>query len=501
MACDLPEPLLRRTRNGYFPGRSGDIQIIPREPATFGVSHSGPWDYLQGVPMFLYGPGHVAALGRVSSRVTMADLAPTLAAHLNFTFQAQDGVPMEEALPNEGAHPPPLIVIVVWDGGGRNLLARYPRAWPNLRRLIPKGVWFDRATLGSSPSVTPPVHTTLGTGAFPRHHGLVDFVYRQGGQIVDAYETGPQDLETPSLADEWDAANGNAPVVGMLAYKNWHLGMLGYGAAFEGGDHDLAIVVNEERSRWGLNQANRGFFRFPDYVNGVAGLREGIRIADAMDGRREGRYFGEGNLSDPTFIWRTPAFTFWQTKVFKELIRREGFGADDTPDLLFTNYKQIDQAGHLWTMNSRQMVAAVKASDQALDELIRTLNAQVGRGRWIMALTADHGTTPNPAVSGAFAISKERLVEDIENVFAAGRPGAVIQRFGRTHLWINTAKLESRGFTLRQVATYVSRYTRGQNVLNRASLPRNQWDKKVFSAAFPSDVLDDLPCLPAGTGR
>ena len=66
-------------------------------------------------------------------------------------------------------------------------------------------------------------------------------------------------------------------------------------------------------------------------------------------------------------------------------------GADDVPDILFTNYKQIDLVSHAESMNSPQMESVVRASDEALGDLVRILNREVGRGQWVLALTADHG--------------------------------------------------------------------------------------------------------------
>ena len=49
---------------------SGDIQIVAAEPDYVGggLSHAGPWDYMQGVPLLFYGPGRVPALARVDDR-------------------------------------------------------------------------------------------------------------------------------------------------------------------------------------------------------------------------------------------------------------------------------------------------------------------------------------------------------------------------------------------------------------------------------------------------
>ena len=45
------------------------------------------------------------------------------------------------------------------------------------------------------------------------------------------------------------------------------------------------------------------------------------------------------------------------------MIRREGFGADDVPDLLYLNFKEIDYVSHVWSMNSPEMLDAVVAQD------------------------------------------------------------------------------------------------------------------------------------------
>src|SRR5918997_1342738 len=81
--CRLPVPYLQRLRDGTFEGRSPDVVAVPQPPNYFGsfgiTTHSGPWDYLQEVPLVLYGPGLLRP-GRVNPAgpVTLADVAPTL---------------------------------------------------------------------------------------------------------------------------------------------------------------------------------------------------------------------------------------------------------------------------------------------------------------------------------------------------------------------------------------------------------------------------------------
>ena len=83
-ACDLPRDNLLRMWRGYDPQATEDIMVVPREPNYWGtydrVSHTGPWDYVQRVPLVFYGPGRISALGaplKVHANVT--DVYPTIA--------------------------------------------------------------------------------------------------------------------------------------------------------------------------------------------------------------------------------------------------------------------------------------------------------------------------------------------------------------------------------------------------------------------------------------
>jgi hypothetical protein len=489
LVCGLPEKWVLRIINGYFPGRSGDIQIIPKEPNFFGAwTHSGPWEYLQRVPLFLYGPGHVAPAGEVRRPVTMADLAPTLGAHLGYDFDTRDGDVLREAvLPD--AEPPKLIVVVVWDAGGQNVIDHYEDAWPKVRRLIPRGAWYENATVGSSPSVTPAVHTTLGTGEFPSRHGVLDLRIRHDGELVGPILSGPQYLRVTTLADEFDRAMGNEPVVGFVASEPT-LGMIGHGSYLDGGDRDIALGMRE--GVWGLTGANLEYFTFRDYVNDLPGLDRAIRELDAADGQLDELWMGEDVFQDPFYIVKTPAYAEYQTGVLREVIRREGFGADGPPDLLFTNYKQIDQVGHEWSWPSPQMEAVVGSSDKAVGDLVRILDHEVGRGEWVIALTADHGATPLEEFSGAFRIEQQTLIQDVNDAFDDGDATKVVQSFRVTQMWIDMDELEDAGATLEDLSRFLMRYSEGDNDPAATDSP----SAPVLEAAFPSSVLDDLPCDP-----
>ncbi len=179
LACSLPHECLLRTWRGWRPDRGAELSFIPKEPnfVGSGLPHVGPWDYVQDVPMLWYGPGFIQAQGEVDRPVTLAGIAPTQGRHLRlhpFKLDRRSAdVPRRSSPTRPDAAPPKLVVTMVWDAGGINTLEPHPTAWPYLKSLIPKGTFFTDATVGSSPTSTAQDHATIGTGAFPNHHGLV----------------------------------------------------------------------------------------------------------------------------------------------------------------------------------------------------------------------------------------------------------------------------------------------------------------------------------------
>ncbi|MFB3737425.1 MAG: alkaline phosphatase family protein [Candidatus Velamenicoccus archaeovorus] len=506
LACSIPHQWLLRTWRGFEPDRGADIQLLPKEYDFIGsgLPHVGPWGYVNDVPMFWYGPGHIQARGVVNRPVTVAGIAPTAAELLRFDrYHAPDGIPMDEAIV-PGQQPPKLIVTMVWDAGGMDVLDRWKDAWPYLRSLIPQGTWYANATVGSSPTSTAQIHATIGTGAFPDHHGLIGHRFRIGDRITTPWAQGPAYLMDPTLADLYDRAMANRPVVGELGTVSIHLGMLGHGAMWGGGDRDIAVTrevagaetLGAETFQWNLSPLLRQFFRFPGYVNDVPGFQDDVRAVDAADGQIDGKW-RDNDIAQLLNGFDTPARTPYQTRVLEEMIRREGFGADDVPDLLYVNYKEIDYISHVWSVDSLEMRDAVVAQDVALKELIGFLNQQVGPGNWVLALTADHGSMIPPRVSGGFQISSTPIAAGINARFDHdGDDTHVVELIQPTQIFIDTKELQQNGYTLTDVSKYLMTLTQAQTAGAGVAVDPATANQPVFQAVFPSSIMKDLPCLP-----
>ena len=438
-ACGLPREWLERAQRGFHEPRSGQISLLPRYPAYMatapgGWNDSGPWPHLQEVPLVFYGPRLIADSVVTDHPATIADVAPTLMTLMR-AFYRSDGESLDEVARISGSllgrEPPKLIVTIVWGGGGWNTLDQWPDDWPNLRSLMDDGVSYTNATVGSSPSVPPAVHTTLGTGYFPSTHGITGASVRdESGEVVDAFPEGQSSLiRIPTIAERWDEQNANDALVGMIGSQPGHVGMIGRGPQKPGGDEDDALLL----------------------------------APDPPDSH---------------------------TRALLKLIREGGYGDDAVTDLLFTNFDQIDRAAHSSDMASEDVHDAVIETDRQLGEIRDFLDTEVGAGRYVLVVTADHGLQPEAGAIDAYAIDPREVEKDIDEEF-----GPITRAVDPTEVFLSDAAMVERDVTVADVARFLADYRLADNT-QRADTAAGGFDAdtRIFEMAIPARSLPELSC-------
>jgi hypothetical protein len=505
-ACDLPVKWLERIERGHYVGRGPEISFVPYEGNPFGAfpvatTHSGPWDFLQEVPLVFRGPGFIRRQGEIRAKreVTIADVAPTLAHLLGLRVpEGTEGRPITRVLVprKKRSDDLRLIVVVVWDGGGRNVLEHWRGRWPYLESLMEQGTSVVGATVGSSPSVTPAVHASLGTGRFPHSHGIVNILQREGGRIVPGVGPTPERLEAPTLADIYDRSTRNQAKVGIVAKDSLHFPMAGHGSAFPGGDVDVGILFGKEAGDEVVGTM-APWFRAPFPFGGLGSrMQSAARTLDMEDGKRDGAWMGHELPADP-FLERgfnkAPVWTALQTRISKTVITKGDFGRDSLTDLFFTNYKDPDYVGHAFNFHSQEVGRTIAYADTALKHLTRWLDRRVGRQKWIVVVTADHGQSPLPETAGTWPIDAGQLVADI-TAFAEAKPESLVQHIKQNGAWIDADVLRARDKSLADIARFLMSYRIRDNA-GGDDYPDAYSDRlgePVFEAAFPTTSLPRL---------
>jgi arylsulfatase A-like enzyme len=429
--------------------------------------------------LILYWPGIVPEGRVVDGPVDLADLAPTYAALLGVGNLDAEGEPLPGMITPR--RPPALIVTVVLDGGGWNVLEQYPSAWPHISRLSREGISYSGARIGTAPARSGPVHATIGTGSYPRRHG-----------IPSNPTFNVPNLKLPTISDLWDAQKDNTPLVAAIAYQPFHLGMLGHGAELAGGDHDIGVVWSNEDDSW---HANPDYFTLPAYLQDadIARLEAYEDSLDGRDGKNDGKWFDNAleEIRRPYTRPGTPAFARFHSDAAFQILRNEGMGLDDVTDLMWLEFKMPDYAGHLWNMVNPEVKDVLEEVDAQVGRIRSELDDSVGAGNYLLTVTADHGQQPLADVVGGWRINIMELHRDIE-----ARWGDIVEKVTTAGVILDHAAVREARVNAAEVARFLGAYTLEDSIPEGAPgtelVREERLDELLFAGAFPSSFIEGL---------
>lgn len=357
-----------------------------------------------------------------------------------------------------------LVVVISVDQLIPDQFERFEGNWSGgLARLRAQGARFDQATLPYSASETGPGHATLATGCWPATHGVVANVMRlrETGQgvycvadpeardvtvdgIGEAGSVSAKNIGVPTLGDYLKRANPKSRVFSVSGKDRSAVSMAGHHG-------DLALWWNKKGAGF---QTSTAFAKeLPPYVQEFnqgwverwAGTvwqsrfeSENAPPRTAPDDREGETFFPGGDRSmphemvgpfegEPNPAQRQTLSNQMQVSEFGDqltlemavqLVKQEGLGQDDVPDLLGIGLSGPDKVGHSFGPYSVEVTNCILSLDAQLGRLFQFLDEQVGADRWVVALTADHGVLPLPesdpalhGIEGMGRVSSDQVKE------------------------------------------------------------------------------------------
>jgi hypothetical protein len=509
MASDLGAEYMELIRRAYHPGRSGELQLVlaPYNSSNYApesrdlvrfyraTSHASVWMYLERVPLVVHAPGRVDPSDD-TTRVTLADIAPTTAALMGFA-----GWPTDRAgavLPRipASASPPRVIVTFVIDGGGWNVLQHWPDSWPNLKRLMGRGANYRNAITGSFPAVTACAHATIGTGTFPNQHGITGHNIRDGSKVRKAYgdagHANPGDILIPTLADLWSDDTDNRAWVGEIGYQVWHMGMIGRGGPSRSGDQ-LPVGVYWNEGAYKTNGVgewaphNPDLFRMPF---GVPGLDVYDEHLQAFTSPEWDRTFDPRGRQTPCCA---PPVVRYQGDLIEATLRSEPIGKSGVTDLLYVNYKTPDYTGHIYNMKSQWEGLILQEVDAQLGRLVATLD-ELLPDEYALIVTADHGQCPLPDDVDGVRLDPVQLGDAIDQRFG-GELVTTVQSVVPSEIYLHEGVLRVNGASIDDVAVALRDYRYRQNIgpyVPQSAIEQDLLDTREFSGVFSTTYLASL---------
>jgi hypothetical protein len=123
----------------------------------------------------------------------------------------------------------------------------------------------------------------------------------------------------------------------------------------------------------------------------------------------------------------------------KTAIDAEKLGNNETTDMLCLSFSSNDMVGHCWGPDSQEVLDITLRTDLVLKDLFASLDAKVGKDKYLVVLSADHGVCPIPELAKAQGKDAGRVSPDI---LRGGAAAFLQERFakGKVKLpWIEAA--------------------------------------------------------------
>jgi predicted AlkP superfamily pyrophosphatase or phosphodiesterase len=112
---------------------------------------------------------------------------------------------------------------------------------------------------------------------------------------------------------------------------------------------------------------------------------------------------GESNGENPNdlfeHVYNSPFGNDYTLLAAREMIRNEQLGDDNVPDIVCIGLSSNDVVGHHFGPDSYEVEDMVYRMDLQLADFCRFLDQEVGRGKWTLIFTSDHGVAPIPIVA------------------------------------------------------------------------------------------------------
>jgi len=328
---------------------------------------------------------------------------------------------------------PKLVVGIMVDQMRWDFLYRYADRYTNdgFKRLVREGFNNENAFIPYTPTYTAPGHTCVYTGSVPSLHGIAgnywydktlkrnvycteDSTVNTVGSTSAAGKQSPRNMWANTVTDELRIAQNFRSKTIAIALKD-------RGAILPGGhtsngsywfDNATGSWISSDffmksLPQWMIDFNNK---KLPD-----AYLKQNWKTlyplntyvnSTADDKPYESNLPGEDRVFDhetekvvnnkyETFRY-TPFANSYTFHTAKAAIEGEKLGAGAFTDFLAVSFSSTDYAGHSFGPNSVELEDMYLRMDRDMAEFLKYLDTKIGKGQYLLFLTADHGVAHIP---------------------------------------------------------------------------------------------------------
>ena len=327
---------------------------------------------------------------------------------------------------------PKLVVGIVVDQMRWDYLYRYQMRYGEggFKRLLGEGFSYENTMIPYVPSVTAIGHTCIYTGSVPSIHGIAGNYFVKDGKKVyctddetvkpvgttsEAGLMSPRNLWVTTIGDEMKiASNGRAKVVGVALKDRASILPAGHNpnGAFWFYDKTGNFITssyymnklpkwvetfnNEHIADHYLSEKWNTLYPKNTYAESTNdeneyenSIKPGVKATLPLDLPTLYKKYGYG------IIRNTPFGNSLTLDMAKAAIDGEQLGADDETDLLAVSCSSTDYIGHQVGTHAIETEDTYLRLDKAIADFLSYLDTKVGKGNYLVFLSADHGAMNN----------------------------------------------------------------------------------------------------------
>jgi hypothetical protein len=330
---------------------------------------------------------------------------------------------------------PRLVVVLVIDQFRSDFLDIYRGEFGEggFARLMREGAVFRECFYSYAYTDTGAGHATIATGTTPDRHGIsgnewfnpllgktVYAVLDESSMVIGGTPgqtpVSPRNLIGTTLSDEMRLATGGKSRVFGVALK------------------DRAVILSTGHGGNGAYWFDSGgtgfvtslYYRslLPDWVLGFNRSHALQLPADPAGRKAAVARFRESGAANRLVVEFALA-----------MMENEKIGRGEATDFLFIGFSANDYAGHVYGPYSAEVRKITHETDAAVADLLRQLDARIGRGKYWFALSADHGVAPTLAEARDPKVARLDAKSIDVNAERKAIEDALNQRWGTAH-WL-----------------------------------------------------------------
>jgi predicted AlkP superfamily pyrophosphatase or phosphodiesterase len=425
---------------------------------------------------------------------------------------------------------PKLVVGIVVDQMRFDYLYRYYNQYSEngFKRLLSQGMNFTYAQYNYIPTYTGPGHSSIYTGSTPYFHGIIsndwydktlkktvyctsDTNYQTVGAQNASGQMSPNRMLASTIGDELRMSDNGLSRVFSVSIKDraailpgGHMANAAYWYDGKSGNFVTSTYYTKALPQW-LNNFNARQEPAKLMSSGWnLSLPESYYICSFPDnGAGETDVFKEGKTTFPhsfakvdlatrlDLIRTTPFGNELLAGFVKELIKNEKPGQGQYTDMLAVSFSSTDYVGHAYGPNSMEVMDTYLKLDKQIAILLETLDNTVGKGNYLLFLTADHAVKPNAEYLKEnhmpFGNLESKLVEDSLRAFCNRHFGfsETIETVEDNQIYFNHQVLENKKVGLHLFNTVLISYLR--NTFPQMNMISSKED---FNSQMPTRTMN-----------